>query len=146
MIFDHQMDSQRVYDAIQSMRHSPILGLERAILVTRDSQGEISLYQRRDLPDAPGAKGADELGQIADALFGPDSEERGAALVKMGLDGRFVKGVTREMQAEKSALLALLRYDDVADRDELLRTLRLFKGQILQTTISSKIQGKEVQA
>ncbi len=138
MIFDRQVDAQRVYYSIQSMRHSQILGLDKAIVVTRDSAGGISLTLRQDVPDTSPTKGADLRVQIANLLFSPDSEERNTALVKLGLDERFEKRVIKAMDAGKSALLALLRYDDIADRDELLRVLALFRGQILHTTISTE--------
>jgi hypothetical protein len=69
------------------------------------------------------------LGEIAELLFGPDSDERGIALARMGLDERFVARVSQVFETDQSALLALLRYEDIADRDELLRTLNLFRGQ-----------------
>ena len=137
MIFDRQVDSQRVYDAIQSMRHSPLLGLDSAIIATRDSAGETNLYQRRKVPGATRSGVADALGLIADQLFCPDSEERRATLGKMGLDAGFVERILQAMDRDRPALLVLLGYDDIADRDELVRTLALFRGQIHQSTISS---------
>jgi uncharacterized membrane protein len=140
MVFDCQIDTQRVYDAIQSMRHSPILGLDKAIIVTRDSTGKTSLYQRRDVPTPPEAKDGDVLGLIADLLFGAVVEERMAAWVKAGLDEQFREGVVQAMETYKSALLTLVRYDDIADRDEFLRILTLFKGRVHSTTISAKAE------
>lgn len=140
MIFDRHVDTQRVYDAIQSMRHSPILGLGKAVIVNRDSTGRTSLYQRREVPAAPKAKEADVLGLIADLLFGAAADERMATWGKVGLDEQFVESVVRAMETDKSALLALVRYDDIADRDELLRILALFKGRVHQTTMSPKAE------
>ena len=138
MIFDRQVDTQRVYDAIQSMRHSQILGLDSAIIVTRNHAGEISLFQKRVVSGGQKAKNADVLGEIAELFFAPDSEERRTALVKLGLDERFVARIFREMDVDKSALCALLSYDDIADRDELVGTMALFRGQIYQSTISTE--------
>ena len=89
------------------------------------------------MPGAIRSGVADALGLIADQIFRPDSEERRATLGKMGLDAGFVERILQAMDRDKTALLALLSYDDIADRDELVRTLALFRGQIYQSTISA---------
>lgn len=51
-------------------------------------------------------EGADVLGETAELLFGPDSEERRTALVRMGLDKRFVARVSQVFEIGQPALLA----------------------------------------
>lgn len=135
MLFDDQVDAQRVYDAIQSMRHSQLLGLDHAIIVSRDNHGEINLFQKRHPSNASWE--TDPLSTIADQIFSSDTEKRQTELSRMGVDDRFAKRIVESLEVSNSALLALLRYEDIADRDELVRTLALFRGQILQTTVSA---------
>ena len=135
MTFDREGEAQRVYDSLQSMRKSPLLGLEDAAVVTVDSAGTVNLHQRRKLPAALGTTVSELLGGIADLIFGDPPEEMVRALAKEGLDDRFVEKVARMMGNNSSALLFLVAYNSMGDTGELLGALALFKGKIHQTTL-----------
>ena len=140
MIFERQGEAQRVYDAIQSMRKEPLLGLENAAVVTKDSAGTVSLYNRRLVPVHQEAASDDLLSLVADLVFGTPPEDVVRALSRAGMDDRFVPRVTWAMKEDSSALLILVRHDSVSDEHELLRTLALFKGVIYQTTLSPETE------
>jgi uncharacterized membrane protein len=138
MTFDREEGARRIYDSLQSMRKSPLLGLEDAAMVTVDSTGSVTFHQKRKLPVAEGATGGDLLSLIADLIFGDVPKEVVRALANGGLDDRFLANVARTMGNNSSALLFLVAYNSMSDTSELLGALALFRGKIHQTTLSSE--------
>jgi uncharacterized membrane protein len=103
------------------------------------SIGKIRMYQGRDVPKDHENTHADQTDVIVRIIFEADSGRRNLALDKIGMDERFADSVLHAIEEEKSALITLMRYEDIADKDELIKVLNLFQGQIYQTTISVEL-------
>jgi uncharacterized membrane protein len=140
MTFEREEEASSVYDALQQMRGSPLLGLENAAVVTKDNRGRLAVTQKRELSRA-GVDPVDDLVHSAIALlFGDPPEEVVQALVSQGFDDRFREQVAQEMVEDSSALHFLLTRDSNVDRGRLLGTLTLFKGRVFETTLPLEVE------
>jgi uncharacterized membrane protein len=138
--FDREEEAPGVYDALQKMRGSPLLGLEHAAAVTKDSRGKLSLYQKRELSRA-GVDPGDDLPNSAIALlFGDPPHDMVQALVETGFDDRFREQVVQAMGEDSSALLFLVTRDSDVDRSRLLDILTLFRGRVFETTLPQDVE------
>jgi uncharacterized membrane protein len=132
MTFDNDEMAYTVYNSLQAMRKSPVLGLEDTAIVTKDDAGNVRL---RPEPRA----GADLAPLLGDLIF--RSSER---VVPDGLsphmDDEFSRTVGIALHNGGSALLFFLHPESLSDRGELLRALRLFRGRIHQTTLPPQME------
>jgi uncharacterized membrane protein len=133
MTFDSAGGAGRVRDALKGLPKSRLLGLDNAAVVIKDSVGRVALPPRLE---SRAAQGDAVLCSIVDLVFGAPIEATTQALVKAGLDERFVEEVVTKMREDCSALLFLVRYDSLSDTRELLQALASFKGVMHQTTLS----------
>ncbi len=70
-------------------------------------------------------------------LFGPDSEERRTALVRMGLDKRFVARVTQVSEAPTPGSLALfIIVRGESNPNAVMAALRPYKGEVYHTSLA----------
>jgi uncharacterized membrane protein len=128
MTFDGSQMAQTVYDSLQAMRKSRVLGLGDCAIVAKDDAGLVSLHA--------GPQVSTELaGLIAELIF--RSPERSLPEGAMGkLDDEFVGTVGSALHNNGSALLFFVHFDSLSDTCELLNALELFRGTIHQTTLS----------
>lgn len=128
MSFDHGEMAQTVYNALQAMRKSQVLGLDAAVILTKDGAGQVRRH-----PVAPAGTGL--VGLLTDLVFLlPDRVMPASAKGK--LDDEFVVGVRSALRNDSSALLFFVHPDSLGDAGELLNTLELFRGRIHQTTLT----------
>ena len=140
MTFEREQGAPRVYDALQQMRGSPLLGLEHAAAVTKDSRGRLAVYQKRELPRAGVDPGDDLVNPAIALLFGDPPHEMVQALVEKGFDDRFREQMVQAMGEDSSALLFLVTRDSQVDRSRLLGILTLFKGRVFETTLPVEVE------
>jgi uncharacterized membrane protein len=126
--------AQTVYNSLQAMRKSAILGLDDSVIVTKDGTGRIRLH--------PGSQASTGLaGRLADLIL---RSPVGVvpAVGGLNLDDGFVKAVVSALRNNSSALLIFLDSSSLSDRVELLNVLALFRGTIHQTTLALPLQGR----
>jgi uncharacterized membrane protein len=140
MTFEREEEAPSVYDALQKMRGSPLLGLEHAAAVTKDSHGRLAVYRKRELSRAGVASGDDLVNSAIALLFGNPPDDVVQALVEKGFDDRFREQVAQAIGEDCSALLFLSTSDSQVDRSRLLSILTLFKGQVLETTLPVEVK------
>ena len=140
MTFEGEREASRVYDALQRMRASPLLGLEHAAIVSSDSQGRLAVSQKWELTRARKDPHSDLAGSAAALLFGDPPEELVQSLASKGFDDRFRQQIIQALPDGSSALLILMPRDGQVDRGRLLGTLTLFKGQLFETTLPQAVE------
>ena len=122
--------AQTVYDSLQAMSKSLVLGLDSAAIVARDGAGSLVAHPRPKCE--PGL--ADVL---AGLIFGIADPSRSSA-PKEELDVEFLETVASAFCENSSALLFLMDPDSLGDTRELLSVLSLFPCTIHQTTVSRR--------
>jgi uncharacterized membrane protein len=125
----------RIYDSLQNMRKSPLMGLQNVVIISKSGAGNVSVHLKKELPLTPGTTEADILNFIVEIIFTDPQDEMVQELVEEGLDDHFLESFSRALDVNSSALLFLLSYSGMSDTEELLGTLALFKGRIYQTTL-----------
>lgn len=128
--------AQRVRDALQAMRKSPLLGVNQAVLTQKDSTGLVNVLQRRSISSGFDGEILLIIDRLVELIFGNPSPATLDELRVVGLDIDFIALVAKKLQANSSALVFLLDRDGLEDSDELLEALSLFKGKIYKTTLS----------
>ena len=140
MTYEGEGEAARVYDALQRMRASPLLGLEHAATVTRDGQGRLAVTQRRERTPAGRGPGDDLTSSAITLLFGDPPDELVQVLIAKGFDGRYREQVAQAVGNNSSALLVLMTQDSQVDRTRLLGILTLFKGRVYETTLPLEVE------
>jgi uncharacterized membrane protein len=132
MTFDGDEMAQTVYDSLEAMTKSHVLGLEDAAIVDKEGSGKIRLR-----PESEASAGlAALLGDLLLRLLlksAPDGIEE-------YVDDEFLRTVGAALHDSGSALLFFLHPDSLSDTDELLSALALFRGRIYQTTLLPQIE------
>ena len=132
MTFDGDEMAQTVYDSLEAMTKSRVLGLDDAALVTRDSAAQARLR-----PEPTASTG---LAALLGALLLRFPLEVVPVEVKKHVDDEFLRTVGAALQNSGSALLFFLHPDSLSDSGELLSALALFRGRIYQTTLLPRIE------
>jgi uncharacterized membrane protein len=138
--FEQEEEASRVYDSLQRMRGSSLLGLNEAAVVTADREGILSVIQNRKLPPAGGGRDDNLANLIINLLFGDPPDEMLQALVREGFDDRFREQVLQAVAGNCSALVILTPRDSQVDRGRLLGILTLFKGRVFETTLPLEVE------
>lgn len=137
-VSDGEREAQRVQEALQGMRKSPLLGVNRVVMIRKDSNGRVSVLQRRDLSSDSDRKNVQVLDHLAELIFGEPSPAVLDGLERAGLDTRVLSLIGTQIPSGSSALLFLLDRDGMEDTDELLDALSLFRGMTYRTTLSEE--------
>lgn len=133
MTFDGDEMAQTVFDSLQAMTKSQVLGLDDAALVTKDGAAQARLR-----PEPANSTG---LAALLGALLLRSPLEVVPNEVKEYVDDDFLRTVGVALQNSGSALLFFLHPDSLSDSGELLGALALFRGRIFQTTLLPQIEG-----
>jgi uncharacterized membrane protein len=139
IVFDHQGEARRIYDAAGSLRRSGLLALENATIVTKNRAGRVRFQQEWEVPPAPDSRDLDLLTFLTQLVFGVLPQDKVRAAIRVGLDERFLEQVAGAMSNESSALFFLVRPDSVSDAEELMEALKLFRGRIYRTTLPTEV-------
>ena len=140
VIFEQEDEASRVYDSLQRMRGSSLLGLNEAAVVTADREGTLSVIQKRKLPPAGVGRGDNLASRIINLFFGDPPDEMLQALVREGFDDRFREQVLQAMASDCSALVVLTPRGSQVDRGRLLGILTLFNGKVFETTLPLEVE------
>jgi len=136
----NEAEAHKVINSLRGMRKSKIFGLDQASIVTKDSSGKVWLHQKYEISLRKQGNADPILRFFAEIIFNSFPTEVVQNLVDVGLDETFIHGIAQMMRKNSSALLFYIGHDDIEDRDELLKALSLFWGDIHQTTISDQVE------
>ncbi len=143
--FEDELQADEVRNALEAMEKEHLVDLEDAVVVVKNSEGELMVKQEEDFVAADALKGGllglligvvllePWLGLVAGAIGG-------ALLHKdLGIKDEFIEQLGQTLAPETSALFILVRK---AEPDKVLEELQQFKGKILQTSLSMEDEAR----
>jgi uncharacterized membrane protein len=146
MTFKSPERARMVLDALLAMRKRDLLGLESAVTVTRNGEGQIQFTQLLEPPALGKRTDRDPLVLLAVLIFGESLDRIKERLAGTEIDFEFIKVVVGAMQEYGSALFLLIRPDSIGDTREVIQALTLFRGKVLQTTLSPQGEASMLKA
>ena len=138
--FDDPDEAGKVRETLRSVQHGDYLSLDDSAVVVRDEEGKVHVKNEVDRGVKVGAVGGGLLGLLLAGIFFPVGGlivgAIGGALVgkafDTGIDQKFVKQVTEELQPGTSAIFILVRQ---ANPNVALAALKPYKGTVYSTTL-----------
>jgi uncharacterized membrane protein len=138
--FDNADEAGKVRETLRSAQHSDYLSLDDSAVVVKDEDGKIHVKNEMDRGVKIGAIGGGLLGLLIGGIIFPVAGlligALGGALVgksvDLGIDQKFVKEVSEDLQPGMSALFFIVR---AADPDVAMAALRPYQGQVRQTSL-----------
>ena len=143
--FDNPDEAIKVRESLHKMESEGYLKLDDSAVVIKEADGEVHLKNEMDRGTQAGAIGGSMVGLLIGSVMFPVVGlvlgALGGGLVghlfDKGVDKKFVKDVTEKMAPGSSAIFFILRGDDPG---MAIATLRQFKGEIYQTTLSEEAE------
>ena len=144
MIFDKEEGAMIAKGALETRRHSQLLGVSNAVIVTRNMTGEVAVQLPRHLPRQSPNHLTDPSTQMPDllvsAIFVNPPEENLKMLVDAGMDERFIKLVRSELEPGTSMIFYYIRQDSLVDTLQVLEALNQFNGKLTHTTVPPPVE------
>lgn len=142
--FDTEDKAEQVLQTMKNTQKHGFINLEDTVLVKKDEDGTVHSKNAMDKTTKQGIVAGGFLGLFLTAFFlGPVGWLSAAliggaagggigALMKQGVDKKFIKDVSEEIQPGTSALFLVIRS---ADADAALAALRKYEGKVLHSTL-----------
>ena len=143
--FDNPDEALKVRESLKKMESGGYLRLDDSAVVVKETDGKVHLTNEMDSGTEAGAIGGSLIGLLIGSIFFPIAGlvlgALGGALVghlfNKGVDQKFVKEVTEKMAPDSSAIFFIIRGHDPS---AAIATLRQYKGEIYQTTLSEEAE------
>jgi uncharacterized membrane protein len=143
--FDNADEAGRVLETLRSVQHQGVLKLDDSAVVVKDEEGKVHVKNQMDRGVQVGAVGGGLLGlliggflfPLGGLLFGALAGALVGKSADLGVDQRFVKDVSEDIQPGTSALFFVVRD---ADPNAALAALKPYKGIVRQTTLSPETE------
>ncbi len=137
--FDDPEEAAKVLKSLRSVQKEGYLGLDDSAVVVKDEDGKVHVKNEMDRGVKIGAVGGGFLGLLIGSVFFPIAGLVIGALagglvgksVDLGVDQKFVKEVSEDMQPGTSALFFIVRD---AEPDVAVAALRPYKGTVRHTS------------
>jgi uncharacterized membrane protein len=137
--FDDTEEAGKVLKSLRSVQKEGYLGLDDSAVVVKDEDGKVHVKNEMDRGVKIGALGGGFLGLLIGSVFFPIAGLVIGALagglvgksVDLGVDQKFVKEVSEDMQPGTSALFFIVRD---AEPDVAVAALRPYKGTVRHTS------------
>ena len=137
--FDDPEEAGNVLKSLRSVQKEGYLGLDDSAVVVKDEDGKVHVKNEMDRGVKIGALGGGFLGLLIGSVFFPIAGLVIGALagglvgksVDLGVDQKFVKEVSEDMQPGTSALFFIVRD---AEPDVAVAALRPYKGTVRHTS------------
>jgi uncharacterized membrane protein len=137
--FDDPGEAGKVLQTLRSVQKEGYLNLDDSAVVVKDEEGKVHVKNEMDRGVKIGAVGGGLLGLLVGGIFFPIAGLLVGALaggligksVDLGVDQKFVKEVSEDIQPGTSALFFIVRD---AEPDVAVAALRPYKGTVRHTT------------
>ena len=137
--FDDPGEAGKVLQTLRSVQKEGYLNLDDSAVVVKDEEGKVHVKNEMDRGVKIGAVGGGLLGLLVGGIFFPIAGLLVGALaggligksVDVGVDQKFVKEVSEDIQPGTSALFFIVRD---AEPDVAVAALRPYKGTVRHTT------------
>jgi uncharacterized membrane protein len=137
--FDDPEEAGKVLKSLRSVQKEGYLSLDDSAVVVKDEDGKVHVKNEMDRGVKIGALGGGALGLLIGSVFFPIAGLVIGALagglvgksVDLGVDQKFVKEVSKDIQPGSSALFFIVRD---AEPDVAVAALRPYKGTVRHTT------------
>jgi uncharacterized membrane protein len=127
--FDDPDEAEKVRKTLRSAEHADYLSLDDAAVLVRDEEGKVHVKNETDRGVKIGAVGGGVLGLLVAGILFPIGGLVIGALG--GVDKKFVKEVTEQLQPGTSALFIIVRE---GNPEVAIAALKPYKGTVLQTS------------
>ena len=131
--FDREGEASIVLEQLKSRRDLKILGLENAVVVVKDSAGQIAAYQQWKLPATPISPGSQISRRFAEALFGGNPKIKRSQLSTAGFDETFLEELAESLHPADSALVIFIPAGNLVDKRLILDSLGQSDGVLHHT-------------
>jgi uncharacterized membrane protein len=142
--FDNPDEAHQVRTQLRELEKQDEVHMEDAAVIMKDEHGKIHVVNETDKTVVKGAVIGGALGLLVMFMFpvaGIALGAAGGALVAgtldAGVDKKFVKQVSEELQPNASALFLLINEANV---NATLATLRQHRGKVYQTNLSPELE------
>jgi uncharacterized membrane protein len=143
--FDETTQASAALKAVRDQQAAGLIHLEDTAIVRKDDAGQVHTVNEVSSATEVGAVAGGALGLMLTFMFpivglavGAASGAAIGALLGHGVDGKFLKEVTENLQPGKSALfLVFNQLNPLA-----LRALEPFPGHLVQTTLPSDLEDR----
>jgi uncharacterized membrane protein len=137
--FDNPDEAGRVRETLRSAQKADYLSLDDSAVVVKDEQGKVHVKNEMDRGVTVGAVGGGLLGLLLAGIFFPLAGLLVGAIaggligksVDLGVDQKFVKEVSEDLQPGTSAIFFIVRE---ANADVAVAALRPYKGTVRHTS------------
>ena len=141
--YDEAAEAEKARAAMKELAKQGLVSLDDAAVLSRGEDGKLHVHNEVDKAVKWGTVIGGGLGLI---LAGPFAPIAGAAVgglfgaaagttMGLGIERKFVKEVGESLETGASALFIVVRSGNT---NAILSTLRQFKGEVFQTTLSSE--------
>ncbi len=145
MGFEDELQADEVRNTLEEMEKKHLLNLADAVVVVKNSQGEVMVKQEGDFVATDALKGG-LLGLLIGAVLlepwlGLAIGAVGGSLFHkdLGIDDNFIQELSETLKPESSALFLLVKN---AETDKVLEKLQQFNGKVLHTSLSPENEEK----
>jgi uncharacterized membrane protein len=134
--------AEEVRATLAQLSTEHLLGLEDAVVVTREDNGKVKLHQAVK-PGAAGAAGGAVWGGLLGMLFfapllgmavGAAASGAAGAMSDLGINDKFMKELGTKLEPGTAALIVLVHG---ATPDKVLPRISQYGGDVLQTSLST---------
>lgn len=137
--FDNAEEAGKLRQTLRSAEHADFVSLDDSAVIVKDEEGKIHVKNEMDRGVKIGAVGGGLLGLLLGGIFFPLAgllvgALAGGLIGKMadsGVDQKFVKEVSEDLQPGTSALFFIVRE---ANPDAALAALKPYKGTVRHTS------------
>jgi uncharacterized membrane protein len=143
LTFKDTEQAGQAMNALREAQHNGSLRIDDSAVIVKNESGKVEVKNQVDSGIKWGALGGSMLGLLLASVFFPLAGLAigaiggglvGAAM-NLGVDPKFVKEVTENLEPGTSALFVI---GGDGDSDTISAVLRPFKGHVLQTTLDSE--------
>ena len=147
--FDNEYDADQVLKSLKEMDTLDIVDLKNAAVIIRDGSGVVKIKETSDFDSKQGALGGAAAGAVLGllgggllkgALLGAAGGAAAGKFIDLGLDDEFLKAVGDNLDPNRSAIVALVDFEQV---DRAMEELDKFQGgKILRHSLSPEVYAK----
>jgi uncharacterized membrane protein len=143
ILFDSSEDAGKAFKALQKVQKSGHLRIDDAAVVIKEQSGKVEVKNILDRGVKVGLLGGSLLGLMLGGIFFPLAGlalgAAGGALLgrmaELGVDQKFVKEVTEQIEPGNSALFLMV---GPGDPDVAIAALRPFEGTVYHTSLPTE--------